>query len=279
MKFCIYTNSFLPDTDVNDEHIFPLTLGGHDQFTIKVAKTANTLVNKELDEKLKACFLLARNRRIYNSKGHRNKKPSPPKVKISVGSDQSVVLKFDKNDYLQLYSHKEKRILNKNETYSNGILFKIPYERNLKLRFTAKIALASGYFIYGNLFVKNAETEELRALMNYKGKEYNENIFKKITTQGWWWGETVKNSDKAMHVIFETINSILNTTFVAIITSIIPDRILIVVGVLGELTGILNCSANCKAFPKHGDYDLGHVVVLKEKGIQRFSYRNCLKLI
>ena len=75
------------------------------------------------------------------------------------------------------------------------------------------------------------------------------------------------------------INNTLNTTFVAVITCMLPDRVFIVVGVLGELTGILSCTADCNALPKGRDYDLGHVVVLKEKGIERMSYRNCLKLL
>lgn len=195
MSFCIYSNSDVADVELNDEHIFPLSLGGHEKFTIKVSKTANTLANRELDEKLKACPFLATNRKRWGAKGHRGKTPSPPKVKITVGSDKSVVFKFDDNDLLQLYSHKRLKFLTAEDIKTEGATFSLKQERSLRLKFTAKVALASGYFVYGNVFLENAKTEDLRALMNYRGKRHDETAFEDLTTTGWYWPEPADASD------------------------------------------------------------------------------------
>lgn len=279
MKYCVYSGHAVSDDGMNDEHIFPLALGGHDQFTIKVSKSLNVLVNKELDERLKSCFFLSRNRKIHHAKGHRNKEPNPPKVKVNVGSDRSVVFKFDENNFLQPYSHRRNKMLSISEIRLEKFSFSIAYEPNVRLRFVAKIALASGYFAYGSDFVKYVNTEELRALMNYLGERHDEDSFKKITTTGWFWPEKIRDSDAKIHGLFQDLNDVINASFVALITSAVPTRMFVVVGILGELTGVISCPANCAALPKAGDYDLGHVIVLRKHGIQRLSYRSCLQQI
>ncbi len=102
MTFCIYSNAHVADSDSNEEHIFPLTLGGSNAFTIQVSKASNARYNRELDEKLKSCLFLATNRKKHNSRGHKHIPVPPPKAKITVGADKSVVLKFDENGLLQL---------------------------------------------------------------------------------------------------------------------------------------------------------------------------------
>jgi len=279
MTFCIYSNTDVADGELNNEHIFPLTLGGNNAFTIRVSKAFNTLANRELDEKLKSCLFLATNRKKHEATGHRNQIVNPPKIKITVGSDKSVVFEFDDNDLLQFYSHKRKKLLTADEIKAEGANFRIEQERSLRLKFTAKIALASGYFVYGNTFVENVKTADLRALMNYLGKYHDEVAFNNISSTGWYWPEPVGDSDVVMHGIFQRINDMLNCSFVALITSAVPDKIIIVVGVLGHLSGVISCPANCDKFPKFDDHDLGHVVALKGKELQRFSFRDCLQAI
>lgn len=277
MSFCIYTGTTLADGLINDEHIFPLTLGGHDDFVIKVSKTSNSRVNKELDEKLKSCIFLSKNRKDHQSKGHRKKEINPPRVKARVGLDTSVVLKFDDQNFLQPYSHRRKSFLICSELESSGLTLVVKYERSLRLRFTAKVALAAGFFVYGHDFVDNVEVAELRTLMNYLGECHNRSLFGSLRTTGWFWPEKIKKSDETMHGVFENINEMYGVSFVAFITSVVPDKILIVVGVLGSLTGVLSCPANCDMLPKSGLFDLGHVVVLKKIGVDRVSYRHCLE--
>lgn len=279
MTFCIYSNTDVADSESNNEHIFPLTLGGNNSFTIIVSKTFNTLANREIDEKLKSCLFLAANRKKHKAIGHRNQTVNPPKIKITVGSDKSVVFKFDDNDLLQFYSHKRKKLIPVDQIKAEGINFRIEQERSLRLKFTAKIALASGYFVYGNTFIENVKTADLRTLMNHLGKYHDEVAFGNISSTGWYWPEPVSNSDAAMHDIFQRINDMLNCSFVAFITSAAPDKIIIVVGVLGHLSGVISCPAKCDELPKSDDHDLGHVVALKGKKLQRFSFRDCLQAI
>lgn len=277
MTFCIYSNSHVTDSDANEEHIFPLTLGGSDEFTIKVSKLSNSRVNRELDERLKSSFFLAVNRKKYEARGHRNKIVAPPKAKINVGLDGSVVFKFDENDLLRLYSNKRRKLLDADDLKEEGVKFKIKEEILVGLKFTAKVALASGYFVYKDFFVDNAKISELRELMNYHGELHDEAAFSSLTSTGWYWPTPVRDEDHEMHAMFQCINEMFNCSFVALITSLVQDKIIFVVGILGHLTGVISCPANWDAFPESGDYDLGHVVVLKNKELQRMSFRSCLQ--
>jgi hypothetical protein len=276
MTFCIYSNAHVADDDSNEEHIFPLTLGGSNAFTIQISKASNARSNRELDEKLKSCLFLATNRKIHDARGHKNKLVMPPKAKITVGSDKSVILKFDENGFLQLYSHRRQKLLTTDELKEEGATIEISQKRSLRLKFTAKIALASGYFVYGNTFTENAETSELRALMHYQGELHDEVIINNIASTGWYWPAPVGDGDAVMHGMFERINRMFDCSFVALITSAVADKIIIVVGVLGHLIGVISCPANCDAFPKSGDYDLGHVVVLRDRQLKRMSFHSCL---
>ena len=279
MTFCIYSGFDVTDSPSSIEHIFPLTLGGSDAYTINVSKSANTLANKELDEKLKTCLFLAVKRKKHQAQGHRKTTISPPKTKITVGTDQSVVFKFDENNLLQLYSNRRKKIITSNEIKTEGAVFSIKQERILRLKFTAKVALAAGYFTYGNVFVENTKTEELRALMSYMGARHDDYVFNSINSTGWYWPQPVGDSDAVMHSIFQRMNDMFDSSFVALITSAVPDKIIAVVGVLGHLTGVISCPANCDAFPKSGNHDLGHVAILRSGQLQTMSFRNCLQQV
>lgn len=115
--------------------------------------------------------------------------------------------------------------------------------------------------------------------MNYCGEHHDEVDFNNIVSTGWYWPEPVGDSDTVMHGMFQCINNMLNCSFVALITSAVPDRIIIVVGVLGHLSGVISCPANCDAFQKSDAHDLGHVIALKGKELQTFSFRECLQAI
>ena len=118
--YCVYSGTEIDEFESNIDHIFPLSLGGRNDFTIRVSKIQNSRVNSEIDQKLAGCFFLARYRRLHNSKGHRNNQLLPRNTKISVGQDKSIVFKFNNKNYLQLYSHIKKQFITAEEIKSNG---------------------------------------------------------------------------------------------------------------------------------------------------------------
>lgn len=276
MALCIYSDSNAANDELNEEHIFPLTLGGNNLFTVKVLKKYNTRANQEIDEKLKSCLFMAASRKAHEAKGHRKREVAAPKAKIAVGPDQSVALKFNDTGQLSLYSNRNKRFLVGEDIKSKKVLVNFKVDRNIRFKFTAKVALGSGYFVFGDAFVENVDLSELRTIMNYHGELHNEADFNRITSTGWFWPKQVGDNDSEMHAIFEAINSMFSCSFVAIITSAVQDKVIFVVGVLGQLTGVISCPANCEKLPKYGDFDLGHVVALKGSELQRMSYRECL---
>ncbi len=44
-------------------------------------------------------------------------------------------------------------------------------------------------------------------------------------------------------------------------------------GILGQYIASINVEAKTDKFPFDGDYDLGHIIILKENKLERISYR------
>ncbi len=115
--------------------------------------------------------------------------------------------------------------------------------------------------------------------MNFHGEEHDEEFFNGLKLNGWFWPRLPDNKDLLTHAYYEKIAQHIGRSFVAVITRNNPDDILIVVAVLGNLSGIIRCPAVSSEFPVNHEYDLGHVVILDKHTLKRVSYRNLLKEI
>lgn len=273
--YCIYSDKYVADEETNSEHIFPLTLGGKDDFTIQVSKKLNSLVNREIDEKLAHCFFLAVDRRKNNARGHRQTEIKAPRTK-SLGKRPTNFV-FDTSDFLQPYNPRLKAIISSDEILQHGLKISIPFFPYLRLRFTAKVGLAAGYFVFGDEFRKSTAAHELRSLMHlYGGERHNQETIERLKSKIWAWPFPPPQGQENIHSHLETLSKHTKNSFVAFITSLQEDQILIVVGIFGNLAGCINCSADSINIPKDKEYDLGHVIILAEHQTRRISVRELL---
>lgn len=274
--YCIYTNEYIEKDKANIEHIIPLSLGGSDQFTIYVNKEFNSKVGSSIDGQLANEFFTMLRRKHFGAKGHSNKEPIPLLKKsflsINDNEDKPIQVKFSK-DKIQLYDPVEKRYLTDQEKAQKKIKSIVTVDRDNRINFTAKVALAAGYFVYGDLFVNNVTCDELRFLMNFnKNSKEEQKKLKSIKTKAVLEFFNIEEKDKNTTEMYEYIAKYIQGSFVLFVPG--PINIGIVVGTLGKLTGVLNCPANTDNFPLFDEHDLGHIVIIENGKVTRKSFRS-----
>lgn len=269
--YCIYTDENIPDELANREHIIPLSLGGSNGFEIFVNSQKNATLGSNVDGALSNEFITLFYRQKYDARGHSKKEPYPiAKHSKIIQSGKPVQASFTKEG-LKIYSPIDKRYLA--ETEKSGIeiesILKIdPY---LRMRFTAKVALASGYFIYGDVFRTNVKHYELRSLMEFDKITSKKDDFIGFETKGWFWPFPIEDKDVDEYNFFQFLAEYLDCSFVISIPG--TSNILLIIGLMGNVVGIINCPSNKDEFPQDGDHDLGHVIAIKNSNIVRMSYR------
>lgn len=156
MKYCIYSDSVIDEADMNPEHIIPLSLGGCNDFAIMVNKEKNGDVNRGIDEKIKNDVLVLVRRVQHDFKGHRGSAPTLKVTKAMVNGNPAS-WEYSK-DGITLFDHINKTALQGNQTAT----LSVKLDLEIRGRFISKIALATGYFLFGNTFINHADHNSLR---------------------------------------------------------------------------------------------------------------------
>jgi hypothetical protein len=270
--YCVYTGSELPASEMSSEHIIPLALGGVNAFQILVEKEFNSKVGSSIDGTMANDFLTQFRRRHFGSKGHSKKRPFPFARNSRLSETGKPVQVAFKEEGIQVYSPTDKRHLTQNEIQGQNLVSVVSVDLFSRLRFTAKVALASGYYIYGDLFRDNVDIDELRRLMMFDVRKAKPIDFEGMKTRGWFWPHEVESKDSNDFAMYRYFARLLDCSFVLTIPC--TCNVIIVVALLGELVGILNVPAQTKDFPvPHDEHDLGHVVILRHGTAERMSYR------
>lgn len=269
--YCIYLDEDVDKKGMNREHIIPLSLGGANGFEIHVDSQTNANMGSDVDAAIANDFFMSFPRREYDTRGHSNKQPFPLAKKSKlVYSNKPVQIAF-KKEKIDVYSPIDRRILDEREVAGETFqsTFKLdPYSR---MRFTAKVALSAGYFIYGDLFKNNVKHNEIRILMRFDQSTADLEDFEGFETKGWFWPFPVEEKDKNDHQLYQFLASHLESSFVLAIPG--PSNLGLIVGILGQVAGIINCPAKTDDFPFENDHDLGHLVSTKDGKMTRMSYR------
>lgn len=260
---------------MNREHIIPLSLGGANGFVILVDSTSNAKLGSDVDGVLANDFFMSFARREHDSRGHSNKEPFPLAKKSKLSDSGRPVQVAFKKEQIEVFSPIDKRNLTEKEIVNEKIETNFKFDPYSRMRFTAKVALAAGYYIYGDLFKNHVDHEEIRRLITFDRKTSKKNDFDGFQTKGWFWPFPVEEKDKADYELYMFLASHLNCSFVMAIPG--PSNIGLIIGLLGEIVGIINCPAKTEEFPIYGEHDLGHVVSLKGGKVIRMSYRELAK--
>jgi len=259
-EYCIYRNDYFLKSDMNIEHIIPLSLGGCDDFTIPVNKQANSELGSKVDGKFINDFLIKLKQINMESVGHSKKKASL-KIKNCSIDGSPVNVTFSK-DAMKVFDPIKRKRINK----SASINMNTRIDMYSRIKFVAKVALSTGYFLFGDKFVENADHESLRKII-FSENEYE--FPKSVRVYDNLHPIEEKDEDKLKFTkfLFEAIGGS------AVIFSFSEKSFIVHVSIGSEFVGMVNFLAEVDEFPVFDDSNrLGHVLLCRDGKLYRDSY-------
>ena len=276
MIYCPYTDREMPRHETNSEHIIPLALGGLNGFEIHTDAAFNSKLGSELDGSLANDFMWAIRRTMFDARGHSGKEPVATIKHATYGQDKRAAqVHFHQKKGLRIWDVRDRKFKNK----VNPIQISTTMNFDLPIRFTAKVALAAGYYVYGNLFREYVDHRQLRDMMNIdpakidRSKGRSELDFDHITAQCDDWMRVPTGLD-SRHLLIRQFCSSVNGSVVVIMIG--RDHFSVGVGLLGHYLAMVSTPAETENFPKTGGYTGGRVMALVNKQLKRCSWADAL---
>ena len=276
--YCPYTDEDIPQSAASSEHIIPLSLGGVNGFELPVNRDYNRRIGSELDGKLAGEFLWALRRTKYDARGHSGKEPWATSKVASYGvNHQPAQVHFHSKKGVRVWDvRKGKSISGRGSVEINASLnIDLPY------RFVAKVALAAGYYVYGDLFRQHVDHPQLRDVMNIDPAQLD--LSRSPTELG-----INHLTLRIDHYLLEAPSDLdSEISLVRMFCSSIKGSVVILmpgyscfgvaVGLLGQYLGMVNVPANTKSFPNAGDYSWGHAIAIVDGTLRTCSWKSALQ--
>ena len=270
MIYCPYTDRNLPESETNSEHVIPLSLGGVDGFEILVDAGSNARVGSMLEGALANEFIWALARTKYDARGHSGKEPNATIKNATYGDDNRVA---------QVYFHSRKGLslwdVRDREFKKVPGTFKISSSLNIDLpiRFTAKVALAAGYFVYGDLFRECVDHRQFRDVMctDLSKLDLSKNPEDLSLSHFTLTADSYLRAPATEHdlQLIRLFCSAVRGSVVMLLPG--TDSLSVAVGILGRYLAMVTVPANTKAFPNSDEFNWGHVIAVSEKKLYRTS--------
>lgn len=266
--YCIYIDEISDDLSI--EHVIPLSLGGHDKFSIHADRKYNNFVGSKIDGAIANDFLTLFDRDKQGAKGHSGKHPEPLAKRATLEDGTPVQVAFSSKG-LRVYNLKERRYLNDQEQANrtikcSGIVINIDAD----IKFVAKVAMSAGFYAYGDLFKYNVQHEQLRKISNAERLDQvkaDVRLFSRFQSE-----DGLSTENIAMLQILQMATQRSKHSCVLLIPG--NDCFGVAVGILGTFMGMINVPANCSGMPNDGDYRQGHVVIIRDGSLERRSFRS-----
>lgn len=263
MTYCIYTNK--KTLDPSPEHIIPLSLGGHDNFVIDVDRKFNNDIGSKVDGKLANDFLILFDRDKFSAVGHSNKQPTPIVKHAKLMDGTRVQVKFSK-DGLSIFDVRSRKEIERSDSRARKFQCEnITIDIDIDLIFVAKVALAAGYYAYGNDFVKNVQTDEFRKIMNFDKNNLPTSSSARVYSR---FHESIDGED--MFHILKMMSEIGNCSSVILVPS--SETFGVAVSILGKFLGFISVPCKSSNLINDGDYKYGHCIYIQNNQVKRFSF-------
>lgn len=260
--FCIYTGKNLDDENMSIEHIIPLSLGGNNAFTIKVGKDINSNWGSKIDGKFSADPLVKLHCLPHGNKGH-SKTNQKLDLKGEV-NNHPVTWRFTGKGST-IYDHIDKKEI----SGTLRISAQMHIYMEIRLKFCCKVALATGFFLFGEAFNDTADCQTLR-----KAITSNNLAEEKLDIRMYDNLHTVTEKDtvqvQAEKFLFERIGKS------GVLFGYAPDRIVCMVAINGRYIGMVNFKANISQLPLDDDHLLGCVLICDKNRLIKKSLRQCM---
>ena len=254
------------------EHIIPLALGGVNGFEIAVDSTFNSEVGTELDGALANDFFFALRRTEYDTRGHSGKEPIAT-VRATYGEDNRPAL-------VHLHKKKGLRVWDVRDRESKKgpgpLHIRTLLNNDLPVRFTAKIALGAGYFVYGDLFREHVDHGQLRDVMNTSPGNSGPKMGRagvgrrNLTLRADRYLDELPTGPHSRLLCLRTFCSSVRGSVVVLV----PGRhyLAVAVGILGQYLATVVVPAKTESFPNQGAFAWGHVIEVVDRKLNRFSW-------
>ena len=268
MTYCIYTDK--NTNDPSPEHIIPLSLGGHNGFTIQVDRKFNNDIGSKVDGKLANDFAVLFERDRENAVGYSGKQPKPSVRKANLADGTPVQATFGK-DGLKIFDLIKKKEIPRSEARGKIINCQnIKIDMDIDLMFVAKVALAAGYFAYGDAFKEHVEADEFRQIMNFD----KHNLPKQSSARVYGRFHQPEPTEDMFHIL-KMATELGNCSSVVMMPS--KESFGVAVSVLGKFMGFVSVPSNSAYLPNTDNYQYGHCIYLQNGEVKRFSFDHIRK--
>jgi hypothetical protein len=272
--WCPYTGKKLARRLASSEHVIPLALGGCNELTILVDSKCNSQFGAKIDGVLANDPLIMFRRSATGTKGHSGRQPLPRFKGTFEGRPAQVTFHPGQQSLPQIWDAKTQRDVPESVVAGKDFGVQMTVERFSRLRFVAKVSLAAGYLIYGDLFRNNVKHAEPRLLaqtedwMSIASRPIKTRFLDRFASPM----EQCAGKERDIQLFCEATSWSL---IVAVPTS---QSLIISVGILGHFVGSLNIPAiKPNLFPRDGEHDLGHCLVCANRRLRRLSLRKAIE--
>lgn len=267
--WCPYLGREVNIDQTNVEHVIPLALGGSDEFVVRAETEMNSKLGSTIDGVLANEFLVAVRRVHFNARGHTRTPPVARLKKSTLQSTGDPVQIIFGQDKVKIWDAKKRREIDNSESGDATFSSTFRVDMFSRLRFMSKVALAGGYYIYGDAFRESFRHEELRASMLLESADRD--AFSSFGLRLYDEFSDVAPSDRKQVMLDKSFCGLIGGSCLMTIPG--PSSVGFVIGILGQWMGTLNVPADTSDLPLEGNYDLGHVVRIDAGVMRRLSYR------
>lgn len=161
-RYCVYSDCQIGTAEGNWDHVYPLSLGGTNQFVVWSEVAINSLMGSVVDGALANDPLMALQLAKAGVKGHG--KPSRPRSWRAKLGDRPAQIQLEPQG-MKVWDARERRTLDINEIGDTQITTNFFIGAFTALRFLAKAALGGGYFVYGEPLLEAIDCSFLRKII------------------------------------------------------------------------------------------------------------------
>ena len=276
--YCPYTDRDIPKARSNTEHIIPKSLGGADELTIPVDKKFNSRLGSKLDRALANDFFVTLRRSQYEAPGHSGKEPWATSKKAEYGdNNRSAQVQIHRKHGMKLWDARYQELI----TNPGTVQFNTRLDTYLPILFAAKVALAAGYYVYGDQFRSQVDHHQLREIMRIGLDSLNDRDELNKLDQDCF---TVRaddylcaeppTSDWRLRCIRDFCGKLKGSVILLIPSE---QNLVISVGILGKYLAMINVPADTTTFPNENDYEWGQVLAVIDKKLVRCSWSEGLR--
>lgn len=247
-NYCIYTDKFYEGT-LSKEHIIPISLGGYNEFSIYSDEKMNNEIGSKIEGKFQNQDILGKFFRLANNnKGHSGKE-FVAKIK---SDDGKRTLQINKNNEISVFDN----TIRKNIEIPIEDSFQGTIYRDLFIGLIAKIALGTGYYLFGDKFVRYSDCKSLREIINSVINDQEIKTSKYKIKLHYWYRDKVADF---IDSIFKTLESS------GVVIELCDDYINFYVGINGHYLGVIAIKCDIKRFTFQDHYNI--LIACKNKKV------------